>query len=62
MRMLISRIENEQTGEVLEDFQVPPDPVRYQELYDLDQRLGKVIIPDMFPVLEGVQRPAKNSF
>ncbi len=61
MRMLINRIENQTTGEVIEDLQVPIDPVRYQELHELTA-LGSGIIEEMFPVLPGVERVAKKNF
>lgn len=60
MRQLISRIENEETGEINEAFQVAIPPNRYKELFEFAEEKGKTVFN--FPFLPGVKPVSEDVF
>lgn len=61
LRQLLSRIENVETGELVEDFQVIIPPNRYAEALKVSEQMGQPLL-QRFPFAEGVQPVTKNVF
>lgn len=59
-RQLLSRIEDEKTGEIVEAFQSEIPPERYQDVYEYSQAKGKFMF-SKFPFLEGVRSVSEDT-
>jgi len=59
IRLMLERIENVETGEIIPDFQVDMPPVRYEEIYSVVENLDKVTLPK-FPFVEGAHTMTSN--
>ena len=62
IRQLLDRIENAETGEIIEDFQVKIPPLRYEELYNLGNELAYKDAIDRFPKVEGMNYVSQDCF
>lgn len=60
MRMMLDRLENTQTGEVIPDLQVNIPPLRYEELYRATSELGKDAMP-YFPFVGNAHGVTSNT-
>ncbi|KAL4505955.1 hypothetical protein ABPG72_013716 [Tetrahymena utriculariae] len=61
LRQLLSRIENAETGELVDDFQVVIPADRYVEALQVSHQMGEPLL-QRFPLAKGVQTVTKNVF